>query len=339
MYFYWQEIAFYNSSEIYYVMKIPFKGARLRPILVGTLKYSPLITRLLPIAAGGTANARYCYAVWMRHLLFLARFNGGKIPVRVAEIGPGDSIGVGLAALLSGSENYFALEAIKYWDNERNLKIFNELIALFQKREKIPGNDEYPLLRPILDDHSFPDSILTEQVLEASLNPGRLERIRVELGSSDSVENEIIHIKVPWHGEDIIIPHACDFIFSHAVLQHIDEIEAAFSSMDHWLKPGGYVSHIIDYKSLGFTKTWNGHWTFTDWEWKIMVGGRKFSINRKPHSFYIDQFKKNNIELLCVAKDTRPNQLKRNQLAKKFSNISEDDLNTSVGFFVGRKSE
>jgi SAM-dependent methyltransferase len=320
-------------------MKMPFRGARLRPILVGTLKYSPLLTRLLPLAAGGTASARYCYAVWMRHLLFLTRFNGGKIPARVAEIGPGDSIGVGLAALLSGSENYFALEAIKYWDNERNLRIFDELITLFQKRERIPGNDEYPLLRPILDDHSFPDSILTEQVLEASLNPDRLESIRTELRSSDSMDNIILQIKVPWHGENVIIPHTCDFIFSHVVLQHIDEIEPAFSTMVHWLKPGGYVSHIIDYRSLGFTKIWNGHWAFTDWEWKIMVGGRSFSINKKPHSFYVDLFKKNSIELLYIGKDTLPSQLGRNQLAKKYRNISEDDLNTSVGYFVGRKSE
>ncbi len=320
-------------------MKIPFQGARLRPILVGTLKYSPLITRLLPIAAGGTASARYCYAVWIRHLLLIARFNGGKIPVQVAEIGPGDSIGVGLAALLSGSESYFALEAIKYWDNERNLRIFNELIALFQKKEKIPGNDEFPLLRPILDDHSFPDSIITDQILEASLNPDRLESIRAELRNSDSADNKIIQIKVPWHGEDVIIPHASDFIFSHVVLQHIDEIEAAFLTMDHWLKPGGFVSHIIDYRSLGFTKAWNGHWTFPDWEWKIMVGGRKFSVNKKPHSFYVDLFIKNNIELLYVVKDTLPNQLKRNHLAEKYRNISEDDLNTSVGYFVGRKTE
>jgi SAM-dependent methyltransferase len=320
-------------------MKMPFRGARLRPILVGALKYSPLLTRLLPLAAGGTASARYCYAVWMRHLLFLTRFNGGKIPARVAEIGPGDSIGVGLAALLSGSENYFAFEAIKYWDNERNLRIFDELITLFQKRERIPGNDEYPLLRPILDDHSFPDSILTEQVLEASLNPDRLESIRTELRSSDSMDNIILQIKVPWHGENVIIPHTCDFIFSHVVLQHIDEIEPAFSTMVHWLKPGGYVSHIIDYRSLGFTKIWNGHWAFTDWEWKIMVGGRSFSINKKPHSFYVDLFKKNSIELLYIGKDTLPSQLGRNQLAKKYRNISEDDLNTSVGYFVGRKSE
>ena len=320
-------------------MRLPFQGARLRPIVVGTIKYSPFLTRLLPIAAGGTASARYCYAVWMRHLIFLTHFNGGKIPAQVAEIGPGDSIGVGLAALLSGSESYFALEAIKYWDSERNLRIFDELISLFKQREKIPGNVEFPLLKPVLDDHSFPASVITDQILSESLIPERLEMIRAELRNPDNAENEFIQYKVPWHGEDVIIPHTSDFIFSHVVLQHIDEIEDAFSSMDHWLKPGGYVSHIIDYRSLGFTNIWNGQWTIPDWEWKIMVGGRMFSVNKKPHSFYIDLFKRNNIELLYVAKDTLPNQLTRNRLAEKYRNMSDDDLNTSVGYFVGRKPD
>lgn len=318
-------------------MRIPFQGARLRPIIVGTMKYSPFITKMLPIAAGGTASARYCYAVWMRHLLLLTKFNGGEIPAQVAEIGPGDSLGVGLAALLSGAQSYFALEAIKYWNNDRNLKIFDELVALFQQKETIPGNDEFPLLKPVIDDHSFPQTIITDQILAESLNPERLEMIRNELRNSENANNEFIQYKVPWHGEDIIIPNAVDFIFSHVVLQHIDEIEDAFISMDHWLKPGGFVSHIVDYRTLGNTKTWNGHWTVPDWEWKIMVGGRNFSINRKPHSYYLELFKKNHVELLYVSNDTLPNHISKDQLAKKFQNLSEDDLSASVGYFVGRK--
>ena len=320
-------------------MRLPFQGARLKPIIVGTMKYSSLITSMLPIAAGGTASARYCYAVWMRHLLFLSKFNGGKIPQQVAEIGPGDSLGVGLAALLSGSQSYFALEAIKYWNNERNLKIFDELVFLFQQKEVIPGNDEFPLLKPVLDDHTFPGAVITDQILAESLNPERLEKIRKELQNSENAHNVFIQYKVPWHGEDVIIPNAVDFIFSHVVLQHIDEIEDAFITMDHWLKPGGFVSHIIDYRTLGNTKTWNGHWAVPDWEWKIMVGGRKFSINRKPHSYYVELFKKNNLKLLYVSKDTLPNHLSRNQLSKKFLNLSEDDLCTSVGYFVAQKSQ
>ncbi len=320
-------------------MRMPFQGARLRPIIVGTMKYSSFLTKMLPIAAGGTASARYCYAVWMRHLLLLAKFNGGKIPAQVAEIGPGDSLGVGLAALLSGVQSYFALEAIEYWNTERNLKVFDELVTLFQKKEAIPGNGEFPLLKPVLEDHSFPHNILTDQLLKEALSPERLQMIRKELQSPTSHRNEFIQYKVPWHGEDVIVPYAIDFIFSHVVLQHIDEIEEAAVTMDHWLKPGGFVSHIIDYRSLGYTKAWNGHWTIPDWEWKIMVGGRKFSVNRNPHSYYIDLFKKNQLKLLYVSKDTLPNDLSRNNLAQKFRNISDDDLSTTVGYFVGQKSQ
>ncbi|MCB5295714.1 MAG: class I SAM-dependent methyltransferase [Candidatus Cloacimonetes bacterium] len=320
-------------------MRIPFQGARLRPIIVGTMKYSPFITKMLPIAAGGTASARYCYAVWMRHLLLLTKFNGGEMPAQVAEIGPGDSLGVGLSALLSGAQSYFALEAIEYWNSERNLKIFDELIALFQKKEAIPGNGEFPLLKPVLDDHSFPHSIITDELLKESLNPERLEMIRKELQNTANPQNEFIQYKVPWHGEDVIIPHAIDFIFSHVALQHINEIEEAVVTMDHWLKPGGYVSHIIDYRSLGNTKKWNGHWEVPDWEWKIMVGGRKFSVNRKPHSFYVELFERNHLKLLYILKYTHPTHLSRNQLAQKFRSFSDDDLTTSGGYFVGQKSQ
>jgi hypothetical protein len=40
------------------------------------------------------------------------------------EIGPGDSIGVGLAALLSGCKNYIALDAIKYTNIDLNMSVF-----------------------------------------------------------------------------------------------------------------------------------------------------------------------------------------------------------------------
>lgn len=320
-------------------MRIPFQGARLKPIIVGTMKRSPLINSMLPVAAGGTASARYCYAVWMRHLLLLSKFNDGQIPARVAEIGPGDSLGVGLAALLSGAQSYFALEAIEYWNTQRNLKILDDLIELFKNRAPIPGNEEFPLLKPVLDDHAFPHSILTDDILNEAMQPHRIELIREELKTPENQLNNMLQYKVPWHGEDVVMPESIDFIFSHVVLQHIDEIEEAAKAMDHWLKPGAFVSHIIDYRSLGFTKAWNGHWAIPDWEWKIMVGGRKFSVNRKPHSYYIGLFERNHLKLLYTSKDNLPNHLSKNQLTDKFRNLSEDDLSTSVGYFIGQKMQ
>ncbi len=318
-------------------MRIPFREARIRPIIVGNLKYSEFITNLLPIAAGATGNARYCYGVWMRHLTYLARFNGGTVPAKVTEIGPGDSIGVGLAALLSGSESYFALEVIKYWNSERNLRILNELIELFQNKEKIPGNDEFPLLQPIPDNYAFPSQIITDTILERTLNTKRIQMIREELMNPDVEKNVLIRCKVPWYDKAIIEPESQDFIFSHVVIQHIDDINNTFFNMNYWLKPGGYVSHLIDYKSLGFTTRWNGHWTFSDWEWRILVGGRKFSQNKLPHSAYIQLFEAYNFKILFLTINKKENTLTKNMLAKKYRMLSQDDLCTCESYIVAQK--
>src|SRR5689334_3926898 len=62
---------------------------------------SPLRKRHL--GTGGSSSARYCYSVWLRHLSMAARLGLNTDPKDVAELGPGHSIGVGLAALLSGA--------------------------------------------------------------------------------------------------------------------------------------------------------------------------------------------------------------------------------------------
>ena len=47
-------------------------------------------------STGGTDSARYCYSVWLRHLVLGTRSAAVKsIPRVVAELGPGDSIGIG----------------------------------------------------------------------------------------------------------------------------------------------------------------------------------------------------------------------------------------------------
>jgi hypothetical protein len=80
----------------------------------------------------------------------MASNNGlNTYPKVVAELGPGDSLGIGLAALVSGAEKYFALDVVEYTNIERNLKIFDELVTLFKNKEDIPGEQEFPEVRPI----------------------------------------------------------------------------------------------------------------------------------------------------------------------------------------------
>lgn len=310
---------------------------RIRPLIVGILKYSDLISKLMPVSAGATSNSRYCYAVWLRHLNYLAKQNGGKVPEVVAELGPGDSIGVGLAALLSGSETYFALDEINYWNKERNVRVFHELLAMFRNKKMIPDRKEFPLLFPEISDYSFPDQILTRELLEKSLSESRVRIICDEISDPGNKNNRFIRAFAPWNSKDIIQNDSVDFMISQSALEQVNKPEEAYASMKYWVKKGGYMSHVVDYKSLGLTRTWNGHLTFKDWEWEIVVGGRKFAINREPHSVHIRLHRHNGFEVISEINEIQDGSVKREQLAPRFADLPDSDLIISTSFILSRK--
>lgn len=74
----------------------------------------------------------------------------------MAELGPGSSQGVGLAALIAGAERYFALDLIDFSDVEQNLRVFDELVEMFRQRAAIPSAGVHSLRYPDLEDYSFP---------------------------------------------------------------------------------------------------------------------------------------------------------------------------------------
>ena len=98
-------------------------------------------------------------------LVLGARKPAPSIPKVVAELGPGDSIGIGLAALLSGAERYFALDLVRYSGLEKNLEIFDELVSLFAAQAPIPGEQEFPFLYPKLDCYDFPHALVARERL------------------------------------------------------------------------------------------------------------------------------------------------------------------------------
>src|SRR5476651_1324393 len=77
---------------------------------------------------GGSDSARYCYSVWMRHLVSAREKGLNTNPEAVAELGPGDSLGICLAALLSGSARCFAFDVVAHANPVRNLAIFDGLV-------------------------------------------------------------------------------------------------------------------------------------------------------------------------------------------------------------------
>lgn len=309
---------------------------KLRPIVKGMLKHMPGVKNLLAVRTGGTIKSRYCFAVWMRHLHYWYKFNS-KVPKTIVELGPGDSLGIGLAALLTGTERIYAIDVIRYWDKERNLKVFDELIEFFQNPIAIPDNKEFPKINPALDDYGFPHPHLSSMHLKEMLRKDRLQAIRHELENIDNPNNTFIRFATPTEARDIVPVAGIDLVFSQAVLEYIQDLNQCFKEMYTWLRPGACTSHCIDFSSHGITPSWNGHWTFSNLEWTLAMGGKKVVINRLPYSAYIDEHLNCGFKILSQKLVSAQHIFTPSQMAKEFRGLSEKDLNTRVAYILARK--
>lgn len=289
---------------------------------------------------GGTNSARYCYSVWLRHLHWLYRNGITNIPEKVIEFGPGDSLGIGLCALLSGTKEYRALDAVKHVDLVKNKVLFEEIIKLFEIKASIPGNREFPLIYPKLDSYDFPSTILTEELIQFNLSDSRLNQIRKELQNIDNADNTFIRYIAPWSTTADITPNSIDMILSQAVMECVDDLDKVYPLMYRWLQPGGIISHEIDFKSHNTAITWNGHWGYSDWMWKLVKGRAEYLINRLPHSFHMREIKKCGFEILCDEYVKFELGLKKDQINKGLIHFFEDsDLYISSAFIQAVKPD
>lgn len=291
---------------------------------------------------GGSDTARYCYSVWLRHLSKLYEAGVSTTPKVVAEIGPGDSLGAGMAALLSGSDTYYVFDILTRGLGDRNLAIFDELVELFKRKVHIPDNNEFPKIKPLLESYDFPDHILTEERMIRALNPERIKAIRDALSgiaiSPVSKTNDIcIRLVVPWNGETVIEPGTVDLVFSQAVMEHIDDLPSAFYAIHSWLKKGGVSSYQVDLKCHNTADEWNGHWRYSDFIWRIIRGASVYLINRVPCSGHIKLHNENNLKILIDIKVNKSSTIEQVELARKFSYLTDTDLQTSGVYLLSVK--
>src|SRR5262245_7538083 len=130
-------------------------------IAKGTLTWIPPLNALRKrrLATGGTNNPRYCYSVWLRHLVTLHRCGFDISGASIGELGPGESIGTGLAALLSGATSYVGLDVVAFYPKNA-LDIFEELVRLYRSKAGIPEDREFARVKPKLDSYEFPDHLI-----------------------------------------------------------------------------------------------------------------------------------------------------------------------------------
>ena len=309
---------------------------RFGQLFYGIATFVPGVTKLAGRGAGSTALARYCYSVWLRHLVIAAHNGYSTSPGTVAELGPGSSLGIGLAALLSGANRYLAFDVVAHAKTEQNLAVFEELVDLFVRRAPIPDAQELPEILPRLDDYAFPHSILPDARLVVALAPERIEHIRASL-RDPSAADSMVQYRAPWSSATVLERESVDLILSQAVLEHIDDLPDAYRTMHAWLRPGGYISHQVDFRCHNTARTWNGHLAYGDLVWKLMRGKRPYLINRHPFSEHLQFMAQVGFVSPQTRKFEMPSEVRRDQLARRFRGLPDSDLVTGCALIQAQR--
>jgi len=303
-------------------------GQLTRRLLSGLLTFVPGGRALTERATGGAGDATYCYWVWLHHLV-LARRHGleGKLEA-VAELGPGDSLGTGVAALLGGVDRYYAFDIIDYANAEMNLRILDQLVELYEARTPpSAGSRNSGIVR--LDE--FPAEEVPEAELSRTLAPARLAALRAAVRDPGTSQDGVwLSYEPDWLATRAAPGEQAKLLISQAVLEHVDDLAGAYAAMHRWLAPGGLISHEIDFRSHDFAREWNGHWTFSDATWRLIRGRRRYAINREPLSTHLRLIEQAGFRIVYVKRLEKPSQIGREELAPRFRTMPDEDLTTST---------
>jgi hypothetical protein len=241
----------------------------------------------------------------------------------IAELGPGDSLGIGLAGLLSGATRLWALDVVAYATACSNRDVLNGLLELFLSRAEVPGGNEFPGVRPKIEDGIVPSSIIAVEPAEIR------RRYQAIIGALEGASAPVqVAYQVPWHRMSADSVRHVEMLFSQAVLEHVEDLEETYAAMARWVSPGGVVSHVIDFRSHGITKSWDGHRAYPEGLWRIAVGKRPYLLNRRAPSDHLELLEKAGFRVLHLNRYLRRPDLSRGSLARKFRVWSDADLET-----------
>ena len=277
----------------------------------------------------GTVSAEHCYSIFLRHISLLNAVGVDRLPEVVAELGPGSSFGTGFAALIAGAQKYYALDLIDHSNPQANLAVFDELVALFRRKAAIPASGYHSLIFPDLDSYDFPKSLRFDP--EAAPFESRVNAIREDLLAKTG---HFFEVAAPWTGSNIIQEHSIDWLFSHSVLEHVDNLTETYRHIAQWLKPGAYASHLIDFYCHGLTHEWNGHWALRDGLWLALRGKRPYLLNRDCCQTHLRLAAEHGTRTILEKRNMRYDGLVREQFVPRFRAMTDEDSRTRMVFLI-----
>jgi hypothetical protein len=291
---------------------------------------------------GGAAATRYGYSVWLRHSQMIAAAGLDLSRDVVVELGPGDSLGTGFAALLTTAKRYVALDVVPHAAAAAQLSALDATVALLEARTPIPDASEFPNLYPRLESYDFPSRLKAQLARGNACEPGRIAEIAEALQHMDSRSPDaMIRYVCPWSSGSVARASA-DLVFSQAALQEIDNrglrgaLRETFAAMSDWLKPGGVMSHQVDLGMYG-AEPWDRHWTYSDPTWSVIRGRRENYVNREPLSTYEALLREFGFEAKTLDIVPARETIAVDRLSSRFRSLSDRDRNARAVHIVAVK--
>jgi SAM-dependent methyltransferase len=282
---------------------------------------------------GSTGEASYCYNSWLKHLICLQSAGMNAIPESVCELGPGASIGSGIASLLCGASSYTALDVADFYKRDENVNILHELVSLFQQKTRLKEDlfSDSQAKFPI----DFPEKILTPDMMKEHLASERVDAIEQALlnvgRSCDGIE---VNYHAPYTSQKIVASSSFDLIMSNAVLEHVDDLPELYTNMAYWVRPEGWLSHQVDFRCHGITPEWNGHWAIGRFMWWLVRGRRPYLINRQPLSAHLELHRKHNFKIRLCNKKTSREGIARELVCDSFDFLADEDLSCQSAYIA-----
>lgn len=310
-----------------------------KQVLAGLVSLLPGGQRILAArGTGGHASAGYHYGVWLRQLRVLQEAGASHAPLDVAEVGPGDMLGIGLAALLSGSRSYVAVDAVPHARAMDHSDLLDEVHALLSRREAADPGAE------------FPSDMLSSARLDAALAPERISTLRNLLSrsrmtgepscvavSSDAATSPTLRYVAPWSSDSSLPSESVDLVCSQAAMEHVDDYEACYAAQARWLRPGGFALHHVDFDCHWTARRWNGHWGHGDAAWRVLRGRRPYLINKAPCAWHLRAMRDHGLQPVLVRREYREDGIAREALALRYRDLEDEDLRTAAAMIVARK--
>ncbi|MFN8534494.1 MAG: hypothetical protein U0556_13225 [Dehalococcoidia bacterium] len=164
----------------------------------------------------------------------------------MAELGPGHSIGVGLAALLTGSDKYFGLDQTAGMPTYRTTAFILEQLI---DRYRCPRNGSWngdEAWRSPRSDGLFVHGVAGDAA-SAALRPERIGAIQAILRTGHT--GATIEIRYFALYPQPSSTNSLLTIISQAVLEHAGDLAYTYRAMAQ-IWPGGWMSHQIDFAAI-----------------------------------------------------------------------------------------